>query len=87
MTSLQTKNRNKYFNLSVSNSSLVFSNELGKICFTREHLFSIRQKFQMKIYNAVASILKIPADNDLLRFYCHPNLPAKEDGHLRKIQQ
>ena len=68
-----------------SNSVLIFSNELGKFCFTREHLFSIRQKFKPKIYNAVVSILKIPA-NDLLRFYCYSNLQAKEDGHLRKIQ-
>ena len=53
-----------------SNSVLIFSNELGEFCFTREHLFSIRQRFQMKIYNVVVSILKIPANNDLLRFYC-----------------
>ena len=41
-----------------SDSVLIFSNELGKFCFTREHSFSIRQKFQLKIYNAVVSILK-----------------------------
>ena len=52
-----------------SNSVLIFSNELGKLCFTGEHLFSIEQKFQVKIYNAVVSIFKIPANNeDLLSF-------------------
>ena len=69
-----------------SNSVLIFSNELGKFCFTREHLLSIRQKFQLKIYNAVVSILKIPANNDLPRVYCHTNLQAQEDAHLSKIQ-
>ena len=64
-----------------SNNVFIFSNELSKFCFTREHLFSIRQKFQMKIYNAVVSILKIPANNDLLSVYCRSNLQAKEDGH------
>ena len=68
------------------NSVLISSNELGKFCFTREHSFSIRQKFQLKIYNAVVSILKIPTNDDLLRLYCHSDLQAKEDGHLRKIQ-
>ena len=41
-----------------SNSALIFSNELGEFFFTTEQLFSIRQKFQLKIYNAVVSILK-----------------------------
>ena len=68
------------------NSVLIFSNELGKCCFTREYLFSIRQKFQLKIYNALVSILKISTNNDLLRVYCHSDLQAKEDGHLGKIQ-
>ena len=40
----------------------------------------------MEIYNAVVSILKIPANNDLLSVYCRSNLQAKEDGHLKKIQ-
>ena len=62
-----------------SNSILIFSNELWKFCFTREHLFSIRQKFQLKIYNAFVSILKISTNNNLLRVYCH-----LKDGHLRK---
>ena len=66
-------------------SVLIFSNELGKFCLTREHLFSKRQKFQLKIYNAVVSILKIHANNNLLRVYCHSNLQAKEVGRLRKI--
>ena len=69
-----------------SNSVLIFSNELGKFCFTREHLFSIRQKFQLKIYNTLVSILKISTNNNLLRVYCHLNFKAKEDGHLKKIQ-
>ena len=69
-----------------SNIVLIFLNVLDDFCFTREHLLSIRQKFQLKIYNAVVSILKIPANNDLLRVYCHSYLQAKEDAHLRKIQ-
>ena len=69
-----------------SNSVLIFSNKLGKFCFTRGHLFSIRHKLQLKIYNALVSILKISTNNDLLRVYCHSNFLAKEDGHLRKIQ-
>ena len=68
-----------------SNSILIFSNELGKFCFTREHLFSIRQKFQLKIYNTLVSILKISTNNNLLRVSCHLNFQAKEDGHLRKL--
>ena len=67
-----------------SNSVLIFSNELDTFCFTREHLFSLTEKFQLKIYNSVLSILKIPANNDLLSTYCHSNLQAKEDGHLEK---
>ena len=69
-----------------SNGVLIFSNELGKFCVTREHSFLIRQKFQLKIYDAAVSILKIPTNDDLPRVYCHSNLQAKEDGHLRKIQ-
>ena len=64
------------------NSVLVFSKELGNFCVTREHSFSIRQNFQLKIYNAAVSILKIPTNDDLLTVYCHSNLQAKEDGHL-----
>ena len=59
-----------------SNSVLIFSSELGKFCFTREHSFSIRQKFQLKTYNAAVSILKITTNDDLLRVYCHSNLQA-----------
>ena len=50
---------------------LNFSNELGKFFVTREHLFSIGQKFQLKIYNAAMSILKIPINDDMLRVICH----------------
>ena len=57
-----------------SNSVLIFSSEVGKLCFTREHSFSIRQEFQLKTYNAAVSILKITANDDLLRVYCHSNL-------------
>ena len=60
-----------------SNSVLIFSNELGKLCFTREHLFSIRLKFQLKIYNTLVSILKISTNNNLLRVYCHYKFPGK----------
>ena len=70
--------RNKYLNLSFSNSVLMFSSELDKFCFTREHSLSIRQKFKLKICYAVVNILKIPANNDLLRFYCHSNLQQKK---------
>ena len=66
------------------NSVLVFSKELGNFCVTREYSFSKRQKFQLKIYNAAVSILKILTNDDLLRVYCHSNLQAKEDGHFRK---
>ena len=50
-----------------SNSVLIFSSELGKFCFTREHLFSVRQKFQLKTYNAAVSIFKITTNDDLQR--------------------
>ena len=69
-----------------SNNILIFSNELGKFCFTGEKSFSKSQKFQLKIYTTVVSILKIPPNDYLLRVYCHPNLQAKEDWRLRKIQ-
>ena len=60
---------------------LIFSNELGKFCFTREHSFSKSQKFQLKIYDTAVSILKILTNDYLLRVYCHSNLQAKADGY------
>ena len=68
-----------------SNSILIFSNELGILFYQRTSVLK-RQKFQRKIYNTIVSILKIPTNDYLLRVYCHSNLQAKEDGHLRKIQ-
>ena len=50
-----------------SNSVLIFSSELGKFCFTREDLFSVRQKCQLKTYNAAVSIFKITTNDDLQR--------------------
>ena len=46
-----------------SNGVLIFSNELGILFNQREHSFSKRQKFQLKIYNTVVSILKIPTND------------------------
>ena len=59
-----------------SNSVLIFSSELGKFFFTGEQMFSIRQKFQLKTYNAAVSMLNITTNDDLLRVYCHSNLQA-----------
>ena len=64
-----------------SNSVLIFSSELGKFCFTREHFLSIRQRFQPKTYNAAVSILKITTNDDLLSFKF---LGKLEDGNFGK---
>ena len=44
-----------------SNGVLIFSNELG-ISF-HQRTFSKRQKFQLKMYDTVVGILKIPTND------------------------